>query len=424
MKVIFSIVVITIIARYWLSGHYDYKRHSVSHVRHTTGFKRPVPQVVLQAGGECIFMHGILVKFPISSLRLVAVRSRIRYSLQPCTQKFHTSSATMGKLYAISDIHISYKFNHEAIHLLEPHPEDTLILAGDIGEKLEHLHTAFKLTTKLFKQVFWVPGNHELYTLPQAHDVAHQDNALSPTSPASAQVPEPENARGETKYLECVKVANEYGVITPEDMYVTWHSDNSENAVKALICPMFLLYDYSFRPPEVSREQALDWAAEHNIRATDESLLHPDPYESRDAWCNSLIARTEEKLQMALAKKDKDTKVVLINHWPLRQDLVTIPSIPRFSLWCGTKQTEDWHTRFGADVVITGHLHVRRTDWIDGVRFEEVSLGYPKQWEGARERGKGVNDLLREILPGPYENVEKKIDDHLGERRTIWRRNG
>lgn len=343
---------------------------------------------------------------------------------RPCAISSGYLHRTMGKLYAISDIHISFKFNLESVQLLEPHPEDTLILAGDIGEKLEHLHTAFKLTTKLFKQVFWVPGNHELYTLPQSRDVAHENNALSPTTPSALDMPEPDNLRGELKYLECVKIANEYGVITPEDMYVTWHSDDTENAVKALICPMFLLYDYSFRPPHISREQALDWAMEENIRATDESLLHPDPYETRDAWCDALIAKTQEKLKAALAKKDKATKVVLINHWPLREDLVTIPSIPRFSLWCGTKQTEDWHTKFGADVVITGHLHVRRTDWIDGVRFEEVSLGYPKQWESARERGKGVNDMLREIYPGPYEEADKKADEHLGERRTIWRRNG
>jgi len=326
----------------------------------------------------------------------------------------------MGKLYAISDLHISHKFNHEAVHLLKPHPEDTLIIAGDIGEKLEHLHTTFALTAKLFKQVFWVPGNHELYTLPHAADVAHEDNHLSPTSPATAQVPEPDNLRGELKYLECVKIANDYGVITPEDEFLTWHSDDTAGATKALICPLFLLYDYSFRPAEVSREHALDWAKEHNILATDEALLHPDPYLTRDAWCDALLTRAQTRLERAVAHKEPDVKVVLINHWPLREDLVTIPSIPRFSLWCGTKRTEDWHRRFQADVVVTGHLHVRRTDWRDGTRFEEVSLGYPKQWEGARERGKGVEEMLREILPGRESDGEGGAE----ERKTVWRMNG
>jgi hypothetical protein len=53
--------------------------------------------------------------------------------------------------------------------------------------------------------------------------------------------------------------------------------------------------------------------------------------------------------------------------------------------------------RFRAEVVVTGHLHVPGTLWRDGVRFEEVSLGYPAQWQW---RGAGPGQLLRQILPG------------------------
>lgn len=37
----------------------------------------------------------------------------------------------MGRLFAIGDIHLSYKSNREALETLEPHPDDGLILAGD-----------------------------------------------------------------------------------------------------------------------------------------------------------------------------------------------------------------------------------------------------------------------------------------------------
>ena len=46
--------------------------------------------------------------------------------------------------------------------------------------------------------------------------------------------------------------------------------------------------------------------------------------------------------------------------------------MPRYSLWCGTTRTEDWHTRFRARAVISGHLHFRTTLWRHGVRFDEV----------------------------------------------------
>jgi hypothetical protein len=48
--------------------------------------------------------------------------------------------------------------------------------------------------------------------------------------------------------------------------------------------------------------------------------------------------------------------------------------------WCGTARTADWHKRFNAAVVVYGHLHIPRTTYHDGVRFEEVSLGYPREW--------------------------------------------
>lgn len=298
------------------------------------------------------------------------------------------------RLYAISDIHLSYKHNREALDALQPHPDDSLILGGDVGERLEQLREAFEVTTRLFKQVFWVPGNHELYTLPgsRAQDNEHLEEEL----------------RGEFKYQECLRVANEFGVITPEDEFVKWDGEGGP----CLVCPIFTLYDYSFRPAEVRREDALDWAMQENVYATDEALLHPDPYETRDAWCAQLVSKTEARLHDAAAR---GMPLVIVNHWPLREDLVTIPSVPRFSLWCGTTKTADWHTRFNAKVVVTGHLHVRRTDWIDGVRFEEVSWGYPRQWQAVKDRGLDMNDLLREILPGPPDP---------GDGRTLWRRSG
>jgi hypothetical protein len=47
---------------------------------------------------------------------------------------------------------------------------------------------------------------------------------------------------------------------------------------------------------------------------------------------------------------------------------------------------------------VYGHLHVPRTTWYDGVRFEEVSLGYPRE---RRRYGDPNRPLLRQILPAP-----------------------
>ncbi|BDH56962.1 hypothetical protein MTP03_19010 [Tsukamurella sp. PLM1] len=81
----------------------------------------------------------------------------------------------------------------------------------------------------------------------------------------------------------------------------------------------------------------------------------------------------------------------------LRREPTEVLFYPDFQLWCGTVETRDWHTRHRAEAVVYGHLHIPRTTWYDGVRFEEVSVGYPREW---KQRGL-PEPLLRRILPAP-----------------------
>jgi 3',5'-cyclic AMP phosphodiesterase CpdA len=189
-------------------------------------------------------------------------------------QSHHSSSP--GRLWAIADLHLSYKTNREELEQLVRRPNDGLIICGDVGERPEHLRTAFARATDCFRHVFWTPGNHELYTLPTEKE----------TGP-----------RGENKYEECVSIAREFGVLTPEDDFMLWQGEGGP----CLIAPIFTLYDYSFRPHHVKIEDALDWAREENVEATDEYLLHPDPWPSRIAWCEDRLVRTEQKLAAAVA---------------------------------------------------------------------------------------------------------------------------
>ncbi|MFM8536205.1 MAG: metallophosphoesterase, partial [Acidimicrobiia bacterium] len=131
-------------------------------------------------------------------------------------------------------------------------------------------------------------------------------------------------------------------------------------------------------------------AAETGVRSADEELLAPDPHPTFDAWCAARVEATEARL----ASFPGDVKLIMVNHFPLRADLAVLPRIPRFSIWCGTTRTHDWDRRFNLEVSVYGHLHLRSTREIGGVRFEECSLGYPKQWN----QQKTLQDYLRRIL--------------------------
>jgi 3',5'-cyclic AMP phosphodiesterase CpdA len=129
------------------------------------------------------------------------------------------------------------------------------------------------------------------------------------------------------------------------------------------------------------------------VVCSDERLLHPDPYPSREAWCQARLEVTERRLE----ERDPGLPAILVNHFPLVRDPTRVLRYPVFAQWCGTTATADWHIRFNAAAVVYGHLHIPRTTWHDGVPFEEVSYGYPREW---RRRGP-VPGPPRQILPGP-----------------------
>jgi len=320
------------------------------------------------------------------------------------------------RLLAISDLHLSHKRNREGLEGLAHYPDDWLIVAGDVGERVEHLRFALDTLTPRFAQVIWTPGNHDLWCPPDATD----------------------RTRGQARYDQLVETCRSYGVLTPEDPYAQFPSSPVPNFPSSpvpnfpsspvpnfpsspvpnfpsspvpnfpsspvpkfpsssvpnlpiYVCPLFLLYDYSFRPPTVTREGALAWARESGVVCGDEQMLDPRPWPSRSAWCAARCDDTEARLSALPI----EAETILINHWPLRYDLARPPRVPRFSIWCGTTRTEHWPRRFRARAVVSGHLHMRTTIVRHGVRHEEVSLGYPRDWQQDR----GVDWYLRVVLP-------------------------
>lgn len=258
----------------------------------------------------------------------------------------------MSNLLAVADLHVSYAENKDFIEQIQPTAAgDWLIVAGDVAERFDEIIDTLSVLRDRFETVIWVPGNHELWTLPG----------------------DPADSRGAARYLRLVEALRRVDVLTPEDPYPTW--EDADGPV--VIAPLFLLYDYTFRPPgTASKNEALAVAEAAGVLCTDEVLLHPDPYPSREDWCAARLDYTRARLDQIPA----DARTVLINHWPLVREPTSVLTYPEFALWCGTKQTRDWPTRYRAAAVVYGHLHIPRTIEVDGVPHHEVSVGYPHEW--------------------------------------------
>jgi 3',5'-cyclic AMP phosphodiesterase CpdA len=272
-------------------------------------------------------------------------------------------------MLALSDLHVAFPENRKIVEELRPGAAgDWLLLAGDVGELSGDIEWALRTLSDRFATVVWVPGNHELWT-------HHED---------------PVQLRGEERYQYLVGLCRSFGVLTPEDPYPVWDGPGGS----ATVVPLFVLYDYSFRPDgAATKEQGLAKAYRTGVVCSDEAMLHHEPYPSREAWCWARIEATERRL----ATLDPDVPAIFVNHYPLVREPTRVLSYPQFAQWCGTTRTADWHVRFNTAAVVYGHLHIPRVTWYDGVRFVEASVGYPREWQ-RRNRPPGVP---RQILPVP-----------------------
>jgi 3',5'-cyclic AMP phosphodiesterase CpdA len=233
-------------------------------------------------------------------------------------------------------------------------PGDWLLVAGDVGERFADIEWALGVLASRYERVVWVPGNHELWS----------------------RRADPVGARGVERYSLLIEACRRLGIVTPQDPYPVWDGPPEIGAVT--IAPLFVGYDYSFLPAGASsKPEGLAIAERSGIISSDERLLHPDPYPSREEWCRARVAESEARL----AAVDRSRPLILLNHYPLLREPTRIMRYPQFAQWCGTELTADWHIRFGASAVVYGHLHIPRVTWHDGVRFEEVSVGYPREWE-------------------------------------------
>ncbi|MBG0829066.1 metallophosphoesterase [Planomonospora sp. ID67723] len=269
---------------------------------------------------------------------------------------------------AISDLHVGFPENRSLVETLRPETaEDWLVVAGDVGERIADVEWTLALLKERFSTVVWTPGNHELWTTPG----------------------DPEQLRGEERYHRLIQICRRLGVLTPEDPYPIWTGPGGP----VTVAPLFILYDHSFRPPGTTQAEALAQAYAQGVVCRDEFLLHPHPHPSREAWCRDRVRETELRLEA----RDPRLPTVLVNHFPLLREPTRALRHQALAQWCGTEHTADWHLRYQAVAVAYGHLHIPGTSWHDGVRFEEVSLGYPRERRPHHENGR----LLRRLLPAP-----------------------
>ncbi len=237
------------------------------------------------------------------------------------------------RVFTVSDVHVDYPENLNWLLTLSASEfqDDVLILAGDLTDNLPRLRVCFESVAARFRQVLYVPGNHELWV--------HRAPELTSID----------------KFHLVLEAANDCGVSTE-----LWHEG------ELAIMPLFSWYDFSFGEPEPKLRRA--WG---DFRA----CRWPDQMRPADITQHFLSMNT------AIAPADAAT-LITFSHFLPRIDVMPeqIPQKYRYLYpVLGSHALGDQVTQLSPALHIYGHSHVTRQVTLDGVRYINNAYGYPSE---------------------------------------------
>ncbi|PCI42375.1 MAG: metallophosphoesterase [Moraxellaceae bacterium] len=236
------------------------------------------------------------------------------------------------KVYALSDIHVDYKENKRWLFSLS-NPEyrnDVLILAGDLTDDLELLEECFHFLAETFKQVLYVPGNHELWVKRNPGITSMEKVGLIGDLAAKCS-------------------------ISTEVFHIGSLS----------IVPLLSWYDFSFgEPNEKLTQNWVDFRACKWPAGMDE------------------LALTQHFLKQNTQLEITNETVISFSHFMPRIDLM--PSyIPEAFHYLhpvmGSELLEEQIRQLKPQIHVYGHSHVNRQITLDGIEYVNNAFGYPSE---------------------------------------------
>jgi hypothetical protein len=230
------------------------------------------------------------------------------------------------RVFATSDLHTDYKENFLWLKELSDtaYRDDTLIVAGDVSDRLEIIRETLLLLRSKFRHVLFTPGNHELWV---------RNSELNSIE----------------KFQQVLKLCEAIDVVTrPLRIEDLW------------IVPLFSWYDGVYDP------EMKAWVDFHLCKWPDSIQSLPDYF----------LRLNEPHL------KSYDSPVITFSHFIPRAELLPPPEYMRFS-WlpdvsiCAALDPQI--RKVNSTVHVCGHTHTTIDTVIDDVRYIQNAVRYPKE---------------------------------------------
>jgi hypothetical protein len=236
------------------------------------------------------------------------------------------------RLFATSDLHTDYAENFRWLKELShtAYRDDALIVAGDISDRLHIVRETLLLLRAKFRYVLFTPGNHELWVRNEAFDSIE-------------------------KLRRVLSVCDELNVITrPLRFDNLW------------VVPLFSWYDGVFHSETNERAARQSWVDFHLCKWPADATPLPDYF----------LRMNEPHL------KTYDAPVITFSHFIPRSDLLPPKGYLKFD-WLESVSVcaaLDNQIRMLKSVAhVCGHTHTTVDTIIDGVRYVQNAVRYPRE---------------------------------------------
>ena len=256
------------------------------------------------------------------------------------------------RIFATSDLHTDFKENWRVVQEVSStaYQNDVLIVAGDVADELKIIEATLLLLRSKFRHVLFVPGNHELWVRSGEYDSLE-------------------------KLRRLLQLCDESNIQTrPAKIDGLW------------IVPLFSWYD-----PGFDLEGGEDFSAELEGWADFHFCRWPAEVQDVPGF---FLRMNEAHI------RPYDAPVISFSHFLPRRDLLParetlkFKSLPRVT---GCISLDNQIRELNSIIHVFGHSHIDCDREIDGVRYFQKALRYPRERKGS---GTLLNKIWGPERPG------------------------
>lgn len=278
----------------------------------------------------------------------------------------HVRLDASPRVWCISDLHEDAESEPTWSERLRGHPDDTLLVAGDVSTNLETLEAVLVRLKAKFKHVFFVPGNHEFWVF--------RGRGL------------PENSI--EKLFRILELCDRLDV----------HTRPAFLGHDVLVVPLFSWYrrlpewnewnfDKSARTPKLKKD-AIKWLNLCDMGCRWPWGSHVRSYD--DHVADFFFGLNEKSLDWVDDQRARqgcgDIPIISMSHFvPLVEELA--PCLKPLKNIMGCDDLDEQVARLGPRVHVFGHSHINMDEFIGTTRFVQHALGHPSDATAGDDSG-------------------------------------